>query len=90
MIPSKIKIECFAKRFHMDTLGGKGLILNLILTSFYNRYINFSKKYLNNVLNNVQNYNLTCMEESILRDFLVLFHTPDICRITSVTQSTFL
>ena len=25
MIPSKIKIECFAKRCHMGTLGGKGL-----------------------------------------------------------------
>ena len=26
MIPSKIKIESFAKRCHMGTLGGKGLI----------------------------------------------------------------
>ena len=25
MIPSKIKIESFAKRCHMGTLGGKGL-----------------------------------------------------------------
>ena len=25
MIPSKIKIESFAKRYHMGTLGGKGL-----------------------------------------------------------------
>ena len=26
MVPSKIKIESFAKRYHMGTLGGKGLI----------------------------------------------------------------
>ena len=25
MIPSKIKIVCFAKRWHMGTPGGKGL-----------------------------------------------------------------
>ena len=25
MVPSKIKIESFAKRYHMGTLGGKGL-----------------------------------------------------------------
>ena len=25
MIPSKIKIKNFAKRYHMGTLGGKGL-----------------------------------------------------------------
>ena len=31
MIPSKIKIESFAKRCHLDTLGGKGLrILSLL------------------------------------------------------------
>ena len=27
MIPFKIKIESFAERCHMDTLGSKGLIL---------------------------------------------------------------
>ena len=26
MVPSKIKIESFAKRYHTGTLGGKGLI----------------------------------------------------------------
>ena len=26
MVPSKIKIESFAKRCHMGTLGGKGLM----------------------------------------------------------------
>ena len=26
MVPSKIKIESFAKRYHMGTLGGKGLM----------------------------------------------------------------
>ena len=31
MIPSKIEIECFAKRCHMGTLGGKGL----------NKFVNF-------------------------------------------------
>ena len=30
MIPSKIKIESFAKRCHMGTLGGKGLTPDLM------------------------------------------------------------
>ena len=32
MIPSKIKIESFAKRYHMGTLGGKGLMLFLVVS----------------------------------------------------------
>ena len=33
MIPSKIKIESFAERCHMGTLGGKGLNYHLVLVS---------------------------------------------------------
>ena len=31
MVLSKIKIESFAKRYHMGTLGGKGLIVLAVL-----------------------------------------------------------
>ena len=34
MIPSKIKIESFAKRYHMGTLGGKGLNLPSLVQKF--------------------------------------------------------
>ena len=35
MIPSKIKIERFAKRYHMGTLGGKGLRPSALLKGRY-------------------------------------------------------
>ena len=35
MIPSKIKIECFAKRCHMATLGGKGLRRVIVLLASF-------------------------------------------------------
>ena len=34
MIPPKIKIESFAKRCHMGTLGGKGLEYNNLSLKF--------------------------------------------------------
>ena len=43
MIPSKIKIESFAKRCHMGTLGGKGLN-RLLALKFQNEnhyYMNY-------------------------------------------------
>ena len=33
MVPSKIKIESFAKRCHMGTLGGKGLMMTELADS---------------------------------------------------------
>ena len=41
MIPSKIKIESFAKRCHMGTLGGKGLRILLVVVSLELRYFIF-------------------------------------------------
>ena len=32
MVPSKIKIEIFAKRYHMGMLGGKGLMFFKIIS----------------------------------------------------------
>ena len=32
MIPSKIKIECFAERCHIGTLGGRGLSFLRLVT----------------------------------------------------------
>ena len=50
MVPSKIKIESFAKRYHMGTLGGKGLSFSCFVAHWYGRQEQTGDE--NNLLNN--------------------------------------
>ena len=54
MVPSKIKIESFAKRYHMGTLGGKGLKIRWeqFPSERYHKLISLSGFLENNCLGN--------------------------------------